>query len=133
MRRRELLQLVLILPDGSKSLIPAEWTDLASTPSQHALSTHTATLCSLEDLLHARAVVDALLSRLAVPESENANSATKEGTLATKSEPLRPSSQRNPRMGNLGERTQNSCDRNPRATHRQRSPRQPRAEAGATP
>ena len=130
MRRRELLQLVLILPDGSKSLIPAEWTDLASTPSQHALSTHTATLCSLEDLLHARAVVDALLSRLAAPESENASSAAKEeGTLATKSESLRPSSQRNLRVGNTGERPEDSSDRTPRTAHRQRSRKHPRSGA----
>jgi hypothetical protein len=114
------LHLVLILPDGSKSLIPADWTDLVFiVPPKRALSTHAATLGSLEDLLHARAIVDALLSRLAVPESENASSAAKEeGSLATKSESLRPSSQRNLRVGNTGERPQDSRDRNPRAAHR---------------
>jgi len=106
MPRHGRLQLVLILPDGSKSLIPADWTDLVSA-GRRAVSMQTATLGSLEDLLHARAVVDALLSRLAAPESENANSAAKkEGSLATKSEPLRPSSQRNLCVGNTGERDQ---------------------------
>ncbi len=126
MPRHGRLQLVLILPDGSKSLIPADWTDLVSA-GRRAVSMQTATLGSLEDLLHARAVVDALLSRLAAPESENANSAAKkEGSLATKSEPLRPSSQRNLCVGNTGERRPDSRDRNPRTAHRQRSCRQPR-------
>ena len=122
------LLLVLILPDGSKSLIPADWTDLSSAAQpQRALSEDAATtLGSLEDLLHARAVVDALLSRLAASESENASSvARKEGPLATKSESLRPPAQRNPHLGNPGERTPESRDRNPRTAHRQRSRRQP--------
>ena len=126
MHRHERLQLVLILPDGSKSLIPADWTDLVSG-ARCAVSMQTATLGSLEDLLQARAVADALLSRLAAPESENANSAAKkEGSLATKSESLRPASQRNLRVGNTGERRQNSRDRNPRTAHGQRSCGQPR-------
>ena len=54
------LQFVLILPDGSKSLIPAEWTDFnkATTPvrSAHLIG-------SLEDLLRLRQLVDALLLR----------------------------------------------------------------------
>ncbi len=121
------MHLVLILPDGSKSHIPADWTDFASAAQPpHAVSPQTATLGSLEDLLHACAVVDALLSRLAAPESENASSAAKEeGILATKSESLRPSSQRNLRVGNIGERPEDSRDRTPRTAHRQRSRRQP--------
>ncbi len=112
MPRHGRLHLVLILPDGSKSLIPADWTDLASSTRPHrAISTQTTMLGSLDDLLHACAVVDALLSRLAAPQSENANSAAKkEGSLATKSEPLRPSSQRNLRVGNTGEGRQDSRD-----------------------
>jgi len=126
MGRHERLQLVLILPDGNKSLILADWTDLGSA-ARRAVSKQTATLGSLEDLLHARAVADALLSRLAAPERENANSATKkEGSLATKSESLRPSSPRNLRVGNSGERRLNSRDRNPRAADGQRSRGQPR-------
>ena len=88
----------------------------------------TATLGSLEDLLHARAVVDALLDRLARPESEEASSTVnEEGALATKSISLRPSAQGNLRLGNPGERTKNSRDRNPRKAYRQRSRRQPQA------
>ena len=127
--RHRRLHLLLILPDGSKSLIPADWTDLPSLAQpQRALSAHTtATLGSLEDLFHARAVVDALLGRLARPESEKANStATKEGVLAAKSESLRPCAQGNLHLGNPGERTQGSRDRNSRKAHRPRGRRQPR-------
>ncbi len=122
------LHLVLILPDGSKSFIPADWTDLAPAvqPRGAVCAKQTATLGSLEDLLHARTVVDALLGRLARPESEEANStAKKEGVLAAKSESLRPSAQGNLRMGNPGERTQDSRDRNPHTAHRPRGRRQP--------
>src|ERR1019366_7556775 len=56
------LQFVLILPDGSKSLIPAEWTDFNATtcpaPSFQLAG-------SLEDLLDLRSLVDALLRRAA--------------------------------------------------------------------
>ena len=57
------LYLMLILPDQSRAHIPAGWTDLAGTSQAHRLqSTH---LASLDDLLQARLVVDALLRRLA--------------------------------------------------------------------
>ncbi len=127
--RKGRLHLVLILPDGSKSLIPADWTDLASAAqSRHALSAPAAaTFGSLEDLLHARAVIDALLSRLAALKSENGNSpAMKESLLARKkSEPLRSSSQRNLSVGNTARRRQNSSDRHPGAPHRKRNPTRP--------
>src|SRR5207249_9972045 len=61
--RQGRLYFVLILPDGSKSLIPAAWTDFDSTarPSgDHQL------VGSLEDLLHLRSLVDALLGRTVV-------------------------------------------------------------------
>jgi len=66
------------------------------------LSAHTRQLSALGRLVHARAVVDALLGRLARPESEKPNSAvTKEGLLAAKSDSLRPSAQGNLRLGTL--------------------------------
>jgi hypothetical protein len=84
------------LPDGSKSLISADWTDFAPTvpPLGAIAAKQTATFGSLEALLHASSVVNALLGRLAQPESEEANSTVnKEGVLATKPESLRPSAQ----------------------------------------
>jgi hypothetical protein len=92
MHRKGQLLLVLILPDGSKSLIPADWTDLDS-PTQSFCAPAAATLGSLENLLHARAVVDALLARLAKVMGEDGNSTTtKESAGARKkSKPLRSS------------------------------------------
>ena len=102
-RRQGRLQLILILPDGSKSLIPADWTDLASAaqPQKGSSAQTAATLGSLEDLLHARTVVDALLSRIVTPACEAGHSpARKESHIARKiSDPLRSSSRRNLPMG----------------------------------
>ena len=70
MHRKGRLLLVLILPDGSKSLIPADWTDLAS-PTQSIGTPGTTTLGSLEDLLHARALFDLLLDETCAWETLN--------------------------------------------------------------
>ena len=75
MRKHGRLELCLVLPDGSKSLIPAAWTDIdpgaepASGPE---------TLGSLADLLHARAVVDGLIHRAEAAGSEDAGQPTEE-------------------------------------------------------
>ena len=116
MHRKGRLLLVLILPDGSKSLIPADWTDLAS-PTQ---SIGTPTLGSLEDLLHARALVDALLGRLAPVASEDGLSNTnKESVRARKqSKPLRSSPRRNLPVGNPQRGTQKTRHADPGTTHR---------------
>lgn len=54
------LQFVLILPDGSKSLIPAEWTDFQNP----ACAAQVPQLVgSFEDLLRLRDLTDALLRR----------------------------------------------------------------------
>ena len=107
MHRKGRLLLVLILPDGSKSLIPADWTDLAS-PTQSIGTPATTTLGSLEDLLHARALVDALLGRLAPVTSEDGiSTTTKESVRArNKSKPLRSSPRRNLIVGILPRGTQ---------------------------
>ncbi len=119
MHRKGRLHLVLILPDGSKSLIPADWSDLV-LPTQLGSAPTAITLGSLEDLLHARAVVDALLGRLAPATREDGNSpATKESDLARKeSKPLRSSARRNRRLGNPARETPSCRDPNPGAAHR---------------
>jgi len=61
MRRHGKLDLLLVLPDGSKSLIPAAWTDLEPRTEG---SEQPEALGSVRDLLQARTVVDALLRRL---------------------------------------------------------------------
>ena len=68
----------MILPDGSRTLIPAAWTDrnggLDTKPSSTLVASGDGLedLCLIGDLLKVRAVVDALLSRLAesAPEQE---------------------------------------------------------------
>lgn len=68
----------MILPDGSRTLIPTAWTDrnggLDTEPSSTLVASADGLedLCLIGDLLKVRAVVDALLSRLAesAPEQE---------------------------------------------------------------
>ena len=117
--RKGRLHLVLILPDGSRSLIPADWTDLA-LPTQLGSASSAATLGSLEDLLRARALVDALLGRLAPATREDGNCpATKESALARKeSKPVRSSARRNRCLGNPSPETPSSRHPDPGAAHR---------------
>ncbi len=75
MRKHDRLELCLVLPDGSKSLIPASWTDVDIGPEA---SSGPETLGSLDDLLHARAVVDALIHRAATQRAEDAQEPTEE-------------------------------------------------------
>jgi hypothetical protein len=65
LRRHGRLELLLVLPDGSKSMIPAEWTDLeAGTGAVGGEAGEgSATLGSLEDLLAASVLVSALSAR----------------------------------------------------------------------
>ena len=60
-----------MLPDGSRSLIPAGWTDLAAMPvAEPAAATENDrhhSLARLVDFLRARTILDALLSRVPSP------------------------------------------------------------------
>jgi hypothetical protein len=70
--------LLVILPDGSRTLIPAAWTDRSGRQDAGLMSSvgddtdAAENLCTISDLLKARAVTDALLSRLveSVPKQE---------------------------------------------------------------
>jgi len=119
MHRKGRLLLVLILPDGSKSLIPADWTDLA-LPTQPLSVPTASTLGSLENLLHARAIVDALLDRLAPMTGEERKFRDNEGEhlARKKSEPLRSSPRRNLSLGNPARGTQRPSHSDPGTTHR---------------
>lgn len=81
-RRNGCLHLTLVLPDGTRSLIPASWTDMgkantwSETDASNPISLP-AILGSVSDLLCTRKVVDALLQKLAAKESA-ANSHSKE-------------------------------------------------------
>ena len=66
-RRRGVLFVLVALPDGSRSLIPAKWTDWNAEPTTRTPlddaddSSHD--LARLSDLLHLRKIIDALYSR----------------------------------------------------------------------
>ena len=71
-KRRGVLLLLAVLPDGSRSLIPASWTDwkaveVTDERSNSGTEHRKACLAPLTDLLHARAIVDALLGRGSIP------------------------------------------------------------------
>ena len=63
MRRHGRLELLLVLPDGSKSLIPAAWTDLDRAADSTDTDAVVATLGSLADLLAGCVVVADLTER----------------------------------------------------------------------
>ena len=83
--RRGVALLLVVLPDGSRSLIPAGWTDLAAMPiAKPAAATENGRLHSLArlvDFLHARTILDALLSRVPSPRPNPAT--TEESCRAT--------------------------------------------------
>ena len=65
-RWRGVLLVLVVLPDGSRSLIPANWTDWNAeqarrTPADDAGGAHD--LGRLGDLLHLRKIIDALYDR----------------------------------------------------------------------
>ena len=66
-KRRGVLLVLVILPNGSRSLIPAAWTDWRDADVNASLSDddidHTSSLGKLGDLLQLGKVIDALLSR----------------------------------------------------------------------
>jgi hypothetical protein len=63
--RQGQLHLLLVLPDGSRSLIPASWTDLEMVPDKvpAAMTGLQAPIASLSQLLHTLRIVDALQRR----------------------------------------------------------------------
>ena len=65
MHRNGTLNLILTLPDGGSSLIPAVWTDFSGVSAKQSQNNpHTSHIACLGDLMHARTVVDALLGRM---------------------------------------------------------------------
>lgn len=65
MRRLGRKELLVVLPDGSKTLIPAAWTDRDTTTADEdqALDQTTAILAGPVELLHARELVVSLCAR----------------------------------------------------------------------
>ena len=84
-RRRGVLLVLVVLPDGSRSLIPANWTDWNAeqarrTPANDAGGAHD--LGRLGDLLHLRKIIDALYDRpVESVQCKESNHATEPGLL----------------------------------------------------
>jgi hypothetical protein len=104
LKRKGQLNLVLILPDGTRSYIPAAWTDFAS-PDTLPGKGPPSLVAFLPDLLHTRQRVEALLRRIGnTPTStiastqENKNASQSNGTMvrgtASDSAPLSPTQPR---------------------------------------
>jgi len=129
LNRKGRLLLVLILPDGSKSLVPADWTDLVSPAPTLAASSAT-TLGSLENLLHARAVVDALLDRIASATREAGHSTKESARARHASQSLRSSPRPNLSLGNPGRSTHPAGHPDPGEAHRPSRSRDAREEEG---
>jgi hypothetical protein len=88
LRRRGQLELVLVLPDGSKKQIPASWTDLGTASGSGTRETGDLTgvvvtadgvLAPVGDLLHVREVISQLVARTdGVPQQAARQSPAKE-------------------------------------------------------
>ena len=119
-RYQDKLHLILISPKGGRFLIPREWTDLALPPQESvAQAKPNAHLGSINDLLHARAVVDALLSRRTSEIGRDEKSVDKENTCrATHVELSRHPHSENSDMGNAGGRTKSFGHRSSGTTDR---------------
>lgn len=82
-RVRGQLELLVVLPDGSKSLVPAAWTDLDdAVAEQEAQATPGQPLGSLADLLHASTLTRAVLARVRGPEQAARQSSYEEDNRA---------------------------------------------------
>lgn len=82
LHRNEILHLTLVLPDGTRSYIPAEWTNLSKLcPKKFNSSkskTATNLIASTSNLLQIRKIVDALLGK-GYPLKQKPKIALKEG------------------------------------------------------
>ena len=79
LKRRGTFFLLLALPDGSRTLVPANWTDWKATEVVDQASgcgtlQREACLAPLIDLLRARAIVDALLGRCPIRAADEESS-----------------------------------------------------------
>ncbi|MHB8695793.1 MAG: hypothetical protein ACYDHH_31635 [Solirubrobacteraceae bacterium] len=80
MHRHGRLELLLSLPDGTRLLVPAGWTDLQPT----AEPVGSGTLCSLEDLLATRRVLEPLLERVVLAARDDGGSEEIDRAVATR-------------------------------------------------
>ena len=101
------LQFVLVLPDGSKSQIPADWTDFNAATSAPSPSPQLPG--SLEDLVRLRNLTDALLNR----HRELVTSANQEDHASTESAVHKHPDTPNTAMGTVRRQPQTGRHRTP--------------------
>ena len=86
LHRNGILHLTLVLPDGSRSFIPAAWTNLNEICPQKFKSPNspptTDLIASTSNLLHARKIVDVLLGKLYSSEKKFNNALKEEHNCA---------------------------------------------------
>jgi hypothetical protein len=134
--RHGALHLTLVLPDGSRSLIPASWTDL--DPNAFPNVTPSAvTIGTISHLLQAHKVVDALLQRFDSPGQLPTIPLKEESTRASTISPMAPSSRKAPATRHLARprlRQPKSSHRRPGQTDRKGSlSAKPDANPGGQP
>lgn len=138
--RRGILHLTLVLPDGTRSLIPASWTDIEERVSDRPAGSadiglrsslrneppgSLTSLGSVFHLLQARKVVDALLRRLDRVEPSIESASVKESNRATTTGVLDyrgTSSSSIASMGRAGHRATRCSHRSAGQNHRQGGP-----------
>lgn len=85
--RNESLHLTLVLPDGTRSFIPAEWTDLDIPDTQNRQSTNRRptkeVLGSICHFLHVRKMVDALMCKMDSSKHVHTNTSKEENKRRT--------------------------------------------------
>jgi len=112
------LHLTLVLPDGTRSLIPALWTDLDQTEKHNLPSdkpqSAPSLIGSISHLLHARKIVDALLRKLDSPEQISRSASKEESTRGETTKVLARSSKHISKTADLGQ----SESPAPRNSHR---------------
>jgi hypothetical protein len=105
--RNDSLHLTLVLPDGTRSFIPAQWTDLDITDTQNRQFTNRRpaekVLGSICHLLHARKIVDALLCKIDPSKEENNRAST--------TEPLAPPAQSASGAGHMAKPRQTTASK----------------------
>lgn len=87
--RKGVLNLTLVLPDGSRSYIPASWTDLDSDTLTDFYS-KAAIIGTILHMLQARKVVDALLCKLDDSEQHGPTPSNEESKHASTTIPVAP-------------------------------------------
>ena len=101
------LHLTLVLPDGSRSLIPAVWTDLDQSEKRNLPSDNPQSapslIGSIPHLLHARKIVDALLRKLDSPEQISRSVSKEDSNRAETTRVLARSSEHISKTADLGQ------------------------------